>query len=210
MSRLRFPVPDAKALLLAALAACACTGAGIVTDAGATSLAGVGRDAAMRPVIGQGPDGAVSPGVRGNIARRRMAQSMAAAGLAAPASESEVARSDYLLHCSGCHGTEAAGSTLGRIPPLRERIGNFLWLPEGRAFLVQVPGVNNTGLDNASIARVMNWVIPQFAGTSMPPTFEPYRTEEVARMRAGRPVDVATYRKSLARRLADDGHPIDY
>lgn len=120
------------------------------------------------------------------------------------------ARSDYLLHCSGCHGSDGAGNRRGRIPPLAGRIGNFLALPAGRAFIVQVPGVNASGLDDASIARLMNWMIPQLGGASVPAGFRPFDPDEVGRARASRPVDVAAYRRTLARELADLGRAIDY
>jgi hypothetical protein len=100
-------------------------------------------------------------------------------------------------------------SPLGRIPALKDRIGRFLALPEGRAFLVQVPGVNNTGMNDAAIARIMNWVVLNLAGASLPAEFIPYTEHEVARFRAQRPVDVPTYRKALARRLTQAGFPID-
>lgn len=127
-----------------------------------------------------------------------------------PADPAAQARYDYMLHCSGCHAADGVPSPLGRIPALKDRIGHFMALPEGRAFLVQVPGVNNTGLDDAAIARVMNWVVTNFAGASLAAAFVPYTGPEVAQFRARRPVDVPTYRKDLARRLAQSGHPIDY
>ena len=122
----------------------------------------------------------------------------------------EAARSDYLLHCSGCHGSDGAGHRLGRIPQLADRIGHFLSLPDARAYLVQVPGLNGSGLDDATIARLMNWLLPAFGGASLPPGFEPYRADEVNRARRQRPLDISARRRLLARQLAEAGRPVDY
>lgn len=163
--------------------------------AASPSLAAVARDAASRPVIGQSPP----PGAR---AAPGAADGRASAGDAA-------ARADYLLHCSGCHGSDGEGHAIGRIPALRERIGRFLWRDEGRAFLVQVPGVNNTGLSDAAIAAVLNWLVAAWAADTRPPGFVPYRADEVARHRASRPADIVVFRRGLVARLAHDGQAVD-
>jgi hypothetical protein len=40
-----------------------------------------------------------------------------------------------------------------RVPAMRGVVGYFMRSEEGRAFLVQVPGVNNAGLSDAQIAE---------------------------------------------------------
>lgn len=161
------------------------------------SLARATSEALARPVIGQASvAGATSAG--------------APASSALGTGPDQAARSDYLLHCSGCHGDQGAAHALGRIPPLQGVIGRFLHLPQGRAFLVQVPGVHNSGLDDARIARLMNWLVPQFAGPSLLTRFQPFSAEEVGRLRADRPADPARQRRELAAILAGLGSPIDY
>ena len=114
------------------------------------------------------------------------------------------AHSDWVLHCVGCHTHRARGAGSGRVPDLADGIGWYLRVPGGRAYLVQVPGVNNTGLDDGRIAAVVNYVVEQFAGPSRPADFVPYTAEEVARYRAARPVDITRTRRQLleARTLA--------
>lgn len=121
----------------------------------------------------------------------------------------ERARSNFILHCAGCHGMQATGLKRARVPALKDKIGWFLTLPEGRAYLVQVPGVNNAGLDDTQIAEVMNWLVDVYAGPSKPAAFVPYAPAEVHAFRATRPADVPALRRSLGRRLADAGHVVD-
>ena len=80
----------------------------------------------------------------------------------------EAARSDYLLHCSGCHGSDGAGHRLGRIPQLADRIGHFLSLPDGRAYLVQVPGLNGSGLDVGTPPPGVTGLLREFGGANRP------------------------------------------
>lgn len=117
----------------------------------------------------------------------------------------------YVLHCAGCHRMSGEGVPSAGVPGFRERIGHFLRLPQARAFLVQVPGVNNSGLDDAQIAAVTNWTLEHFGGRSLPAAgFEPLTAQEVARHRARRPVDVPAYRRRLAASLRAVGYGIDY
>ena len=120
----------------------------------------------------------------------------------------DAAHSDWVLHCVGCHTVKARGAGSGRVPDLADAIGWYLQVPEGRAYLVQVPGVNNTGLDDRRIAAVVNYVIEHFAGTSKPAGFVPYTTEEVARYRASRPVDITHKRRQLLDARARAGLPL--
>ena len=88
-------------------------------------------------------------------------------------------RSLYVLHCAGCHGMDGSGHPGHGVPDMRGALGAFLHLPAGRAFLVQVPGVNNAGLSDAQIADLTNWMVPQFSADTAPPGW--------ARKRSGRP-----------------------
>ncbi len=106
------------------------------------------------------------------------------------------ARSHYVLHCAGCHGFDGAGSRAGQVPDMR-RMGDFLRLPGGREFIVQVPGVLGSGLDDAQVADVTNWLFETLAAASRPAGFQPYDAAEVARARARPPVDVAAQRRQL-------------
>jgi mono/diheme cytochrome c family protein len=122
-----------------------------------------------------------------------------------PEASAAAARSDYILYCAGCHGFDGAPVRLGRIPGLRDSMADFLKVDGGRAYLVQVPGVNNTGLSSARIARVMNWSLTEFTAPASLSGFVPYSEAEVVRYRASRPVDITRARRELIEKLGSLG-----
>lgn len=71
------------------------------------------------------------------------------------------ARSDYLLHCSGCH-LENGSSQISDVPDLRETLGFLASFEAGRAYLVRVPGASQAPLDDAALAQVMNYMLENF------------------------------------------------
>src|SRR5262245_58917235 len=89
---------------------------------------------------------------------------LAAAAAAAPPAE------DYLLHCSGCHGQSGAGVP-GVVPPL-SGLSSFLASPEGRAYLVRVPGVAQSSLDDERLAALLNWVMREMSGVAPDPAYD--------------------------------------
>lgn len=107
----------------------------------------------------------------------------------------------YTLHCSGCHVPDGSGSIEGRIPALTGTVGHFQKLPEGRRFILQVPGVMNSGLKDDDVAALMNWMVPHFAGASQEGTFVPYTREEVAAARRSRPADIFAARRAVVAKL---------
>jgi hypothetical protein len=118
----------------------------------------------------------------------------------------ERARTDYVLHCSGCHFMHGEGNPAGGIPRVRNQIGYFLTLPEGRAYLMQVPGLLSAGLQDEDAARLVNWMVDYFSGASRPPSFTPYTAEEARRYRLHKPADIIGTRKRLATELRAAGH----
>jgi mono/diheme cytochrome c family protein len=106
------------------------------------------------------------------------------------------ARQDYVLNCLGCHQMDGTGAPPA-IPRLKDRVGYFLTVPQGRAYLAQVPGAANSLLDDARLASVLNWIVAEFAGVSSPAQWAPYGAAEVADYRASRPDDVDALRHAL-------------
>jgi mono/diheme cytochrome c family protein len=119
------------------------------------------------------------------------------------------ARVDYLLHCSGCHMQDGAGKPARGIPRLKDQVGYFLLLPEGREFLMQVPGLLSSGMSDARAAAVTNYMIRRFAGPSLPADFAPYSAEEARQLRLARPADITAKRQQLYIRLVQMGHPVE-
>lgn len=133
-------------------------------------------------------------------------------GALAPTGSSAAPDAAYLyrLHCSGCHGPDGAGSRVGRIRPFSGVIGNFLRVPEGRAYLVLVPGVANAGLSDTDTARVLNFVLKSWAIADAPPDARDFSPDEVSEIRKIRIDDIVTFRLGLIDKLARRGVLIDY
>jgi mono/diheme cytochrome c family protein len=117
-------------------------------------------------------------------------------------------RAHYLLHCAGCHGPDGRGVPQSYVPDLR-RLGQFLRIPGGREFLVSVPGVMGSGLSDAQVAEVTNWVLDTLAGPSVPEDHRPYSASEVQRARAQPLADVAARRQQLVNSARAAGVAID-
>lgn len=116
---------------------------------------------------------------------------------------------DYLLHCSGCHGASGAGVPERGIPRLAGEVGKLLHVPDGRAYLIQVPGVANANLSDAELARLLNWLPGRFDPAHAPAEAAPFTAEEVARLRASRRGDVLAQREKAAVQLRALGLDLD-
>src|SRR5260370_15091924 len=68
---------------------------------------------------------------------------------------------DYMLHCMGCHGTQAQG-VAGKIPPLANALSRFMRTAEGRNYALRVPGAANSALSDRQLAAVLHWLAVKF------------------------------------------------
>jgi mono/diheme cytochrome c family protein len=103
-----------------------------------------------------------------------------AALLVASGAHASTPRSDYLLHCAGCHGL-AGRSAPAKVPAL-VGVGRLMCTAEGRAYAVRLPNVAFArGLDDARLAALLNYVMTVFGGTTPP---RPYTSAEIKRLRA--------------------------
>ena len=149
------------------------------------------------------------------LARTALGLTLSAAlGLATlaflPAQAADFARQNYLLHCAGCHLPDGTGSKPNDVPTLHGIPGHFASLPEGRAFLSQVPGMAYTPLSAAEAAEVLNWTLENFSKSTLPANFKPFTPEEVARYRAERPASIFAVRSAVLAKLAAKGVTVDY
>ena len=134
----------------------------------------------------------------------------AAAAAAAPIGPARAAsagtpRLDYVLHCSGCHGVAGAGVPSRGVPRLAGEVGKLLWVPDGRAYLAQVPGVGNADLTDAELARLLDWLPVALDPEHRPPDAAPFTAAEVGRQRALRQGDVLARRAAVGGQLAERG-----
>ena len=108
---------------------------------------------------------------------------------------------NYLQFCQGCHRADGSGSRSNDVPDLRGSVGNFLYLKEGRDFLVQVAGVAQAPISDVELAELMNWTLYKFGASEMPDLFVPYDAEEVRKLRMNRPTNTSIIRNNLVQKL---------
>lgn len=117
---------------------------------------------------------------------------------------------NYQLQCAGCHLGDGRGARASLVPKMKDFVGRFLDVDGGREFLVRVPGVAQSGLSDAELAELLNWLLTgDIAGASRPAQFVPYTTEEVARQRHEPLIDVFRTRAGLIAAMRARGIAID-
>lgn len=119
------------------------------------------------------------------------------AGVANP----ERAKINYMLNCQGCHGQAGTESLDGAVPALKDYVGNFLRVPGGREFLVQVPGSANAAISDAALAELLNWMLQTQSAAQLPTTFQPFSATEVKGLRQFPLTDVVGTRAALVRAI---------
>ncbi|MDU9413228.1 cytochrome C [Pseudomonas sp. zfem005] len=118
---------------------------------------------------------------------------------------------NYQLQCAGCHLGDGTGSKANDTPRMKGFVGNFLKVKGGREFLVRVPGMSQSALNDAQLADLLNWLMREdgMAGKSMPARYEPYSTEEVSRLRKVSMLNLPGTRAELIERMREQGIPIE-
>ncbi len=144
---------------------------------------------------------------------RHARQTLATAGLLLAgglANATDFGRQSYLLNCAGCHLPDGTGSAPNDVPTLHGIPGHFASIPEGRAFLVQVPGIAYSQLKDAEVAEVLNWTLVNFSKDTLPANFQNFTTEEISRLRAIRPAEIFKVRGAVLAKLAAKGIELKY
>jgi mono/diheme cytochrome c family protein len=132
---------------------------------------------------------------------RRAAALLAATGFVGAACAGP--QQDYILYCMGCHGAEARGVP-GKIPPLAAALARFMRAPEGRNYVLRVPGAASSVLTDAQLAAVFNWLAERYPAPEGTPV-EPFTEAEVTRTRHTPLADVQARRREVVRTLAASG-----
>jgi mono/diheme cytochrome c family protein len=110
----------------------------------------------------------------------------------------------YTLNCSGCHGAGGHGVPTAGIPDLNDA-GSYVSTSLGREYLIEVPGLSQSRLDDATAARLLNWVLQKFSAERLPANFKPYTAAEVTRFRADKVSDPNTRRQAILTELRASG-----
>ena len=118
---------------------------------------------------------------------------------------------NYQLQCAGCHLPDGTGSAANDTPRLTGFVGNFLKVPGGREFLVRVPGMSQSALNNAQLADLLNWLIREdgMAGKSTPAHYQPYSADEIAQLRHETMLNLPGTRAELIKAMRAQGIAID-
>ncbi|MCX5497247.1 hypothetical protein OSH11_21285 [Kaistia dalseonensis] len=134
-----------------------------------------------------------------------LATALLLAGTAIGQGADRTATTNYVLKCIGCHLQDGSGLPSAGIPDFVGKVGVFARLPEGRAYLLHVPGVIGSSLSDREIADLLNYVMDIYAGESLPVPYEPFTADEVAALRATEIGNVVKYRRVIAAKLAEEG-----
>lgn len=108
-------------------------------------------------------------------------------------------RTDYLLHCGGCHLQDGTGAP-DEVPSLRDTLGWIVNVPQGREYLARVPGASQSLLDDAKLAAVINWVLTEFNSATLADDFRPLTAAEVGDARSNVLMDPLKFRAELWRK----------
>ena len=103
---------------------------------------------------------------------------------------------NYQLHCMGCHRADGSGES-GRVPSIRRSLVLFSGTPEGREYVIRVPGVAQSPLSDEETAVLLNWMARNLSDLALPPNFVDYSAAEVRRWRAQPLAEVSVMRARL-------------
>ncbi len=130
---------------------------------------------------------------------------LAAGGAGAAEETGEIPRvsavaEDFSRNCQGCHRADGTGACR-TVPRIRDFVGLFTRIPEGRDYLLRVPGVVWAMLDDARLARVLNWMLVSYSRDEIAPDFTAFTEEEVRAARKRPIADVLEVRRGLIAEL---------
>lgn len=112
---------------------------------------------------------------------------------------------DYVLYCMGCHGAQAEGVP-GKVPPLAHALGRYMRTPEGRNYILRVPGAANSVLSDAQLAAVLNWLAKTYDGEELSADVPLFTPAEVTSTRHSPLTSVLATRREVIRALQATGH----
>jgi hypothetical protein len=85
-----------------------------------------------------------------------------------------------------------------KVPDMRRQLALMLSVPEGREYVVQVPGTASSPLDDGQTAKLLNWLIAQMGPSGV--DFAPYDEAEIRRLRHSRTGSVIDMRRRVVAR----------
>ena len=83
------------------------------------------------------------------------------------------------------------------VPTLHDVTGRIVAEPEGRSYIVRVPGVSQAPINDEKLTEVLNWMLTEFSSDTLPENFKPLTVKEVKRARSQLLADPLKYRARL-------------
>ncbi len=111
---------------------------------------------------------------------------------------------NFQLNCMGCHLADGSGEA-GRVPSLRRSLVLFSATPEGRHYVIRVPGVAQSPLSDAETAALLNWMARNLSDVALPTGFADYTEAEVKELRSHPLAQVSVMRARLLKAAAAKG-----
>jgi hypothetical protein len=112
---------------------------------------------------------------------------------------------NYQLRCMGCHLADGSGQP-GRVPSIRRSLVLFSASPEGRDYVVRVPGVAQSPLSDEDTASLLNWMARNLSDFAVPRDFADYSAAEIHGLRDRPLVRVSRIRARLWKAAAVKAH----
>lgn len=114
-------------------------------------------------------------------------------------------KQNFLLGCGGCHGLDGVSNSQ-IVPDLKNQVGYFLNLPEGRRYLARLPNVAFSTNTDEELAGLLNYAVFTLGGDSVPKGAKPYTAREVAGLRKQPLTETALfqYRQDMVETLIAD------
>lgn len=118
----------------------------------------------------------------------------------------EGAYKDYMLQCAGCHRFDGNGAENRGIPSFVNSIGMFTRTPEGRAYMIRVPGASQSQITNDELSLVLNWIVAKYSPEEYHSNqYRPFTAAEVGASRPHRFDDVVVERRKLEKLFKEKG-----
>jgi mono/diheme cytochrome c family protein len=105
---------------------------------------------------------------------------------------------NYQLQCMGCHRADGSGEP-GRVPSMRRSLALLSATPEGRDYVIRVPGVAQSPLSSEDTAALLNWMMRNLGDLRVPAGVADYSAAEVQRSRVRPLAEVKSLRARLLR-----------
>ena len=83
------------------------------------------------------------------------------------------------------------------MPTLVNELGRLLAIPEGRSYLVRVPGASQAPVSDQRLADIVNWILTEFNSDTLPRDFKRLTATEVSRARSNALADPMKYRRQF-------------